>query len=74
MEEGRHVNFTEFCPSTLSRASTKWHERLGKSDLVKILYVQLNNTKKKTANQDSCATCSKLLNRHEFPFFVLFLS
>jgi hypothetical protein len=47
MEEGRHVNFTEFCPSTLSRASTKWHERLGKSDLVKILYVQLNNTKKK---------------------------
>jgi hypothetical protein len=46
MEEGRHVNFTEFCPSTLSRASTKWHERLGKSDLVKILYVQLNNTKK----------------------------
>jgi len=37
MEEGRHVNFTEFCPSTLSRASTKWHERLGKSDLVKIL-------------------------------------
>jgi hypothetical protein len=37
MEEGRHVNFTEFRPSTLSRAATKWHERLGKSDLVKIL-------------------------------------
>jgi hypothetical protein len=38
MQKSGQDQFAVFCPSTLSRAPAKWHEILGNSNLIKVLF------------------------------------
>jgi predicted NodU family carbamoyl transferase len=47
MQKRGQDQFAVFCPSTLSRAATKWHEILGNSNLIKVLFSIAETIKRK---------------------------
>jgi hypothetical protein len=47
MQKSGQDQFAVFCPSTLSCAATKWHEILGNSNLIKVLFSIAETIKRK---------------------------